>query len=56
MVRHMARYVTTIESALPQADAFAYMADFANARLWDRRPHNQSTVQDRSDGSSQPKT
>ena len=31
----MARYVTTIESALPQAAAFAYMADFANARLWD---------------------
>ena len=31
----MARYVTTIESALPQAEVFAYMADFANARLWD---------------------
>ena len=31
----MARYVTTIESELPQAAAFAYMADFANARLWD---------------------
>jgi len=31
----MARYLTTIESALPQAEAFAYMADFANARLWD---------------------
>jgi hypothetical protein len=31
----MARYVTTIESALPQVEAFAYMADFANARLWD---------------------
>ena len=31
----MARYVTTIESALPQAEAFAYMADFANARIWD---------------------
>src|SRR6476646_8323380 len=31
----MARYVTTVESALPQAEAFAYMADFANARLWD---------------------
>jgi len=29
------RYLTTIESALPQAEAFAYMADFANARLWD---------------------
>ena len=24
-----------IESALPQAEAFAYMADFANARVWD---------------------
>jgi hypothetical protein len=31
----MARYVTKIESALSQAEAFAYMADFANARLWD---------------------
>ena len=31
----MARYVTTIESALPQVEAFAYMADFANARFWD---------------------
>ena len=31
----MARYETTIESTLPRADAFAYMADFANSRLWD---------------------
>jgi Polyketide cyclase / dehydrase and lipid transport len=31
----MARYSTTIPSALPQVEAFAYMADFANARLWD---------------------
>ena len=31
----MARYRTSIESALPQAESFAYMADFANARLWD---------------------
>lgn len=31
----MARYVTTIESALSPADAFAYMADFSNARHWD---------------------
>ena len=31
----MAGYVTKIESALPQAEAFAYMSDFANARLWD---------------------
>jgi len=35
MLEHMARYVTRIESALPQAEAFAYMADFTNARLWD---------------------
>jgi len=31
----MARYLTRIESSLPQAEAFDYMADFANARLWD---------------------
>jgi carbon monoxide dehydrogenase subunit G len=31
----MARYVTRIDSALPQDEAFAYMADFANARDWD---------------------
>jgi hypothetical protein len=31
----MARYVTKIESALPQAEAFTYMANFANARVWD---------------------
>jgi hypothetical protein len=31
----MARYVTSIESSLPPADAFAYMADFANAPAWD---------------------
>jgi hypothetical protein len=31
----MARYITTIESTLPHAEAFAYMADFAHARLWD---------------------
>jgi hypothetical protein len=31
----MARYVTKIESDRPQAEAFAYMADFANARIWD---------------------
>ena|SRR5947209_1493611 len=35
MLGSMARYVTTIESAVPAADSFAYMADFANARLWD---------------------
>lgn len=31
----MARYVTAIESRLPQGEAFAYMADFSNARVWD---------------------
>ena len=31
----MARYVTSIESSLPQEEAFAYMADFTNARHWD---------------------
>ncbi|MGZ4394069.1 MAG: SRPBCC family protein [Gaiellaceae bacterium] len=31
----MASYVTTVESSLPPAAAFAYMADFANARVWD---------------------
>lgn len=31
----MARYVTKIQSALPPAEAFAYMADFANANAWD---------------------
>lgn len=31
----MARYLTRIESGLSPADAFAYMADFANARVWD---------------------
>ena len=31
----MARYATTIASLLPAAEAFAYMADFSNARFWD---------------------
>ncbi len=31
----MARYVTTIRSTLAPAEAFAYMADFANALEWD---------------------
>ena len=31
----MARYVTSIESKLSPADAFAYMADFSNALHWD---------------------
>ena len=31
----MVRYATTITSLLPAAEAFAYMADFSNARHWD---------------------
>jgi hypothetical protein len=31
----MAHYATTIESTLSASEAFAYMADFANAREWD---------------------
>ena len=31
----MAHFATTIESTLAPADAFAYMADFANAARWD---------------------
>ena len=31
----MARYVTKIESHLSPEEAFAYMADFSNARVWD---------------------
>jgi hypothetical protein len=31
----MARYEATIMSSRPQADVFAYMSDFANARVWD---------------------
>jgi dehydrogenase/reductase SDR family member 12 len=31
----MARYSTTITSRLSPAEAFAYMADFSNARFWD---------------------
>jgi len=31
----MARYVTRIESVLPHPEAFAYMADFGNAQVWD---------------------
>lgn len=40
----MARYVTRIESTLPQAEAFAYMADFANARVWDPSVREARTV------------
>ncbi len=31
----MARYRTMIDSTLPPEEAFAYLADFANARHWD---------------------
>ena len=31
----MARYATTIDSCMPPADAFAYMASFENAQEWD---------------------
>jgi len=31
----MARYIAEIRSKLAPADAFAYMADFSNARFWD---------------------
>jgi len=40
----MARYETTIESQLPAAEAFAYMADFANARIWDPSVSKASRV------------
>jgi len=42
----MARYVTTIESRFSAADAFAYMADFANARFWDPSVSAASPVGD----------
>ena len=31
----MTRYATEIRSSLPPREAFAYMADFSNARFWD---------------------
>jgi Polyketide cyclase / dehydrase and lipid transport len=31
----MARYMTEIESTLSPDEAFAFMADFSNARVWD---------------------
>ena len=40
----MARYRTTVESKLPPAEAFAYMADFANARAWDPSVSEASRV------------
>lgn len=46
----MARYETTIESRLPAAEAFAYMADFANARAWDPSVSKASRVDERALG------
>ena len=46
----MARYVTTIPSALPQVEAFAYMADFANARRWDPSVSEAKRIGDASSG------
>ena len=43
----MARYETTIESRLTAAEAFAYMADFANARIWDPSVSKASRVDER---------
>ena len=43
----MARYVTTIESKLPPEEAFAYMADFSNARHWDPSVSKAERVDDR---------
>jgi len=43
----MARYETTIESRLPAAEAFAYMADFTNARIWDPSVSVARPVDDR---------
>ncbi|HEX3455363.1 MAG TPA: SRPBCC family protein [Gaiellaceae bacterium] len=42
----MARYETTIESRLSQADAFDYMAEFTNAREWDPRVGEARRVED----------
>lgn len=42
----MAHYETTIESRLPAAEAFAYMADFANARIWDPSVSEASRADD----------
>ncbi len=42
----MARYVTEIESALPPEEAFAYMADFSNARFWDPSVSRADRVED----------
>jgi hypothetical protein len=43
----MARYVTTVDSSLPAAAAFAYMANFANAREWDPSVSDARPVDDR---------
>jgi hypothetical protein len=42
----MARYTTTIASKLAPADAFAYMADFSNARFWDPSVSEASRASD----------
>ena len=43
----MAHYATTIESKLPASEAFAYMADFANAREWDPSVSTAAPLGDR---------
>jgi hypothetical protein len=43
----MTSYATEIRSNLPPAQAFAYMADFANARFWDP---SVSSAQQQGDG------
>jgi hypothetical protein len=40
----LARYVTTIQSTRPPSEAFAYMADFSNARIWDPSVSKAVTV------------
>jgi carbon monoxide dehydrogenase subunit G len=44
----MAQYTTTIETSLPPAAAFAYMADFRNVAAWD--PSVQAATQVEGDG------
>jgi hypothetical protein len=42
----IARYITTISSTLAPEAAFAYMADFANAREWDPSVSRSQRVDD----------
>jgi hypothetical protein len=42
----MARYVTKIESRLTPDEAFAYLADFSNARFWDPSVSSARAEQD----------